>query len=474
MRRMAMTLASLRFQITAVPFIVLAFAMAATLVGMVEHARGRIAAENKSSTELVRAFAQSAVAEALRTDDPLVFLAGTEKRLLPFRHVRVVVSTSVPPLGALQPRLADMDVPEWFSRWMRVDFPVEVLQVASANRLYGYLALVPFPGDEIEEVWEDFRFLSVIGLIQTIAVVLTVWWVVARGLRPIRLLSSGLDQLGRGEFSTSLAPIAVPELRRIGEEFNSLAQSLDRTIHENRTLCARLMSLQESERRHLAHELHDELGPCLFGIRAEASHLARLAQDECAVEAKVVGTHASSIGELANSIQGINRRILETLRPVGVLADLGMKATLGDLVDSWKIRHPGTLWLLDVEDDESVIDEAVCLVVYRTVQESLVNVARHSSATRAEITVRIGNDIELPAVRNERTPTAPCAPPGVRLLIWDNGCGVPPTPRRGLGLLGMAERIRGCGGWVDVYNAPQGGATVDAFIPLAPERRETS
>ena len=115
------------------------------------------------------------------------------------------------------------------------------------------------------------------------------------------------------------------------------------------------------------------------------------------------------------------------LRPVG-LDEFGLEEALQHLVEGWQQQRPDVRYTLAIEADLPPLDEALNIAVFRMVQESLTNVARHSGATAAA--VRLGLD----------------GPTRLLLQVEDNGCGVPPAVRPGLGLTGMRERAELHGG----------------------------
>jgi len=98
-----------------------------------------------------------------------------------------------------------------------------------------------------------------------------------RVLDPLASLSKGMLRLEDGHYATRLQAPKVKELAVITNRFNTLAESLDVAREENSGLYRQLISVQEEERREIANELHDEAGPCLFGITANASSIQTIA-----------------------------------------------------------------------------------------------------------------------------------------------------------------------------------------------------
>jgi two-component system sensor histidine kinase UhpB len=442
---------SLRFRILTLSLAILALWLGIALVGMIHHARQRVTAEVEASMALAHALVEAALVGMADNADPAAALAEFGRRLPHARHVRMAVSgvENDTALAGLQAVLrGESPAPRWFVSLIAAKPALEAMQLGIAGRRFGQVFIAPDPADEVQEIWQEFGFLAASCAALVAAIILSIWWMIGRSLRPIRVLAHGLEQLEQGDFTISVAPIGVAELAPIGEKFNNLARSLDHTIADNRMLCNKLISLRESERKHIAQELHDELGACLFALKAETSCIVAGATQTPPATNEILA-RARSIHDLVHSVQEINRRILDTLRPIA-LKEVGLAAALRDLVDTWQTHHPATRWSLDLrEDDVAALDETVSLVVYRIVQECLTNVARHAQSTAAEISVR----------REEAQ--------RLRVVVRDNGRGISGKQRSGLGLLGIRERVRELGGRVEITGAPGRGVVVDAGIPLA-------
>ena len=128
-----------------------------------------------------------------------------------------------------------------------------------------------------------------------------------------------------GNYQQLIIPSGPPEIRRSSEEANELARTLGRLSHDNRSLLRKIVSLQDDERRDMARELHDELGPLLFGIRANAVALLDDApQDKAELESSVQALVAS-----VEALQQANRRILDRLRPL-YIQELGLEKSIAD------------------------------------------------------------------------------------------------------------------------------------------------
>jgi len=220
-------------------------------------------------------------------------------------------------------------------------------------------------------------------------------------------------------------------------------------LQGNRFLIHKSLAVQEEERRNLARELHDELGQCTTAIQADAEIIHDLSrQRNPAIE-----TSARAILDVSARIYDVVHSMMQRLRP-GVLDDLGLIAALQEELDAWRARHPDIECRFSTAGDLSALGEAINITVYRIVQESLTNIAKHADAN--EVSIRLGRDN---GIEGEHA--------GLLLCISDNGRGMEPDVRsRGLGLIGMRERIEALNGCFTIHSAPGEGMTIEASIPV--------
>ena len=227
----------------------------------------------------------------------------------------------------------------------------------------------------------------------------------------------------------------------LGANAQAQAEAL-RLLEHNRELARQLIAVQESERRALARELHDELGQSCNAIRIEAAYIQR-SNDPKEIEAAAMRAAAA-----AESLYQNVRSLLRRLRPAE-LDELGLVAAIQAMCEAWEERsaiacifhHDGGL------DD---LGEATDTALYRVAQEALSNVIRHASASRVRISLQCD------------------AQGGLHLLVDDDGCGFEPQRgTRGLGLLGAGERAAALGGELRINSAPGHGTRLRMNIPRA-------
>jgi signal transduction histidine kinase len=207
-------------------------------------------------------------------------------------------------------------------------------------------------------------------------------------------------------------------------------------------LSASLVDAQESERRAISRELHDEVGQVLGAVLVDASNLANRIPPEDTIGRRYI----ESIRALTDkSIQSI-RNIALLLRP-SMLDDLGLIPAL-----EWQAREVSRRSSLKVkvqaENVQDSLPDAIRTCVYRIVQEALHNASRHSGAKSAVVKVRqTAGELEL--------------------VVQDDGSGFDPKTTRGLGLLGMEERVKQLGGRLEVTSQPGKGTSLRVTLPVS-------
>ncbi len=255
---------------------------------------------------------------------------------------------------------------------------------------------------------------------------------------PMELYIGCIDVSGEPLYAATLHDIT--ERKRAESECRTLLEG-------NRFLIHKSLAVQEEERRHLARELHDELGQCTTAIQADAELIHDMSQHKD----RRVAASAEAIQAVSARMYDAVHAMMRRLRPT-VLDDLGLVAALQDALRDWRERHPGTELEFSTDGELGDLGEPVNISLYRIVQEALTNVARHAGARR----VRIGL-----SRRGGRGAGQ------VVLDVADDGRGMDPDlPRRGLGLIGMRERVEALHGTLRLETAPGRGLALHVVIPL--------
>jgi signal transduction histidine kinase len=206
-------------------------------------------------------------------------------------------------------------------------------------------------------------------------------------------------------------------------------------------LSARLVDAQEMERRTISRELHDQVGQTLNAVLVEAANLAKRIQAD---DAASLG-YLDNIRKFADSSINSIRDIALLLRP-SMLDDLGLIPAL-----DWQAREvsrrSGMKVSVKAENVPDSLPDEMRTCIYRVVQEALHNVSRHSGAKSAVVTVRQSGG-------------------SLFLSVEDDGNGFDPAQTRGLGMLGMEERVKQLRGQFEVQSTPGKGTILRVTLPL--------
>jgi signal transduction histidine kinase len=239
----------------------------------------------------------------------------------------------------------------------------------------------------------------------------------------------------------AVAILSVSLTRRLEKEYQREHEATLAAKLDLQRLSARLVAAQEEERQSLSRELHDQVGQTLTAIKID---LAR-------AEQSLLPSQSDLIDRLRRARQGaeetleIIRRMSMLLRP-SMLDDLGLSAALG-----WYIKQfsASTSIRVSLNDDGSAdhLPAADKTSLYRIVQETLTNCARHAEARSVHITLASEDHC-------------------YKVQIADDGKGfVPSQTPRGLGLVGIGERVAGMGGLLNLKSAPGAGTQIAISIP---------
>ncbi|WP_442756102.1 ATP-binding protein [Methylocystis sp. JAN1] len=430
------------------------------------HAGPRVRAEAGSNLRLAREFVLTTITSLPDGDNPTPALRRLYANLGSLRHVdiRILDRGVAPPAHwSADDHVNDADPPAWFVKLVDVPPPrVILVPIRVHESEYGNVAIISNPLDELEEVWSDMTWLASISLVVTLAIIVLVLLLVRYSLRPFAALQAGLADLEAGKSGIRIAPRGASEFRNISIALNSLATTLDRVRNENRDLVNQLIQIQDSERKEIARDLHDEAGPCLFSIRAAAASLQE-ALTETSPDHERLRQLSSIVDRACEALQSLFRGLLGRLRPKG-LTELGLEAALKSLFVSWSLGHPEVDLRLMAPHDLSSLDEATAFTAYRVIQESVTNIFRHARATSAQVSVSFGWDSLRDAGEDEAEDV-----PTLTLLIEDNGIGIAEEHRSGMGLLGMRERVQALGGAMKVERRTGGGTRVTVSLPIRDE-----
>lgn len=207
-----------------------------------------------------------------------------------------------------------------------------------------------------------------------------------------------------------------------------------------------LVTAREEERRRLRRDLHDGLGPQLSSQTLTLSAIKKVLRQDPETADKLLSDAIIHAQEAVTDI----RRLVYALRPPA-LDDLGLRGALEEQINQY--RTSGVALMLEAPETLPPLSAAIEMACYRIVQEALTNVVRHAHATRATVSLEVREAF-------------------MRVEVEDNGQGLPPGVRHGVGLSSLHERAEELGGTCFIEVVPTGGTRVSARLPLHREANE--
>jgi len=260
--------------------------------------------------------------------------------------------------------------------------------------------------------------------------------VLARVQTHIELRHLRVDLEAKLKARTSKLETEILERQEIEDELRLSQKKLQ-------NLSAHLEDIREKERARIARELHDEMGQAFTVMKMDIARLS-----ECSnLEDKFLKERLNSLLGVLDQVADTARSISENLRP-GMLDVLGLNAAVQSHVEKYTLCS-GIKCLLTMSHDEFVLDDKLATALFRIVQESLTNVAKHARAQQVEIQI----------FRMEHK---------FLLIIQDDGIGftADACSKNGFGMIGMHERVRSLGGEFVVESNPGCGTRIEVDIPL--------
>ena len=307
-------------------------------------------------------------------------------------------------------------------------------------------------------------------------------------ITPVQALTAATQRIAAGDLDTPLQAQGQDEIGALAYSFDAMRARLKESIAEIQTwnreldarvqertraceqargeivqlyeelqqkerirgeLLRRLFSAQEEERKRISRELHDETCQVLTGLAYALEDTAE------ALPSPDLKPHLERMHDLVNSALAEIHRIILDLRPT-MLDHLGLVPALRWYAEA-QLSELGIRFTIHEQGEPGRMPPAVETALFRVAQEAINNIARHSRATRADFVLDF-------------------APGQVEIWIKDNGKGFDATTvistsehRRGLGLLGMEERMSAVGGRVTIRTTPGDGTTIQLLVPVKEE-----
>jgi signal transduction histidine kinase len=260
-------------------------------------------------------------------------------------------------------------------------------------------------------------------------------------------------------------------LRKSNRKIQDLYHESERMREELSNLSQKMMQIQEEDRLRISRELHDEVGQTLTAISTNLQVVKQdLPSDQPQLQERLAESQA-----LARDVTQCIRRVIRELRPIAI-DELGLLPALAKYVGEFEARSGiHTVFRYDPLEEDLSLNEK--LTIYRIIQESLTNIARHSGASEAHISL-----LERENVRENETEYLTC------VEVSDNGCGMSSKGSHpneangqsfvesqrtgkngmipgGMGLQGMKERVKLLSGSFELASDPQHGTRISIALP---------
>ncbi|WP_170920560.1 sensor histidine kinase [Desulfacinum hydrothermale] len=329
----------------------------------------------------------------------------------------------------------------------------------SQNAALGVLLAVP--KDHVFQDVNTTRIRGLLAILTVTALALIIAWIMGGRVlwTPLTHLVDATDQIASGDLTVrSRLSERRDELGLLARAFNTMAAALEKreqdhlhaqeTIRQNeqrlRRLGIHLQQIREEEQKRLAMEIHDDIGQILTALRFDLSWI----RNHTATEnpEKFQGRIARMFSLLDNGMESVHR-LCGQLRP-RILDDLGLAEAI-----RWQAEEFAKRTGIDCDTqgvDPVDLPTEHALALFRILQESLTNVARHAGARRVE--VRMSAEIGE-----------------IRLVVRDDGRGIDPeacADPGAYGLMSMRERAAALGGSFHAVRHPDGGTVAEARLPL--------
>lgn len=350
------------------------------------------------------------------------------------------------------------------------------------------LELMANPLSEVREVTENLS----VALLALLALTVFVYYSSRRRMRqafaPLSDITRRLQTLESGGSDAEPLPSAdTQELNRMAQSVNHLQMEWARLQSRQLEWMNRLQDLQESERRQIAAELHDELGQQLTALQVDAATLKRI----CATQPDAFAI-AEAVLQNSQTLMHRVRGLLQQLRPSGLDGADDQTAALADslerLMNEWRTRLPDTHLRLSLQLPNHNLPSRLSLAAYRLIQEGLTNAARHANAHSISVEVshavctlqertgdwlmiRIADDGQGMETTAHTAPANATTVQSLSNARLDDTVSAQTPSAEGDGLpRSLRERTKANGGVLTVQTAPGEGYRLDIALPLYAEK----
>jgi two-component system sensor histidine kinase UhpB len=442
---------SLRYRLNLMIALTMLIIIGAGTLFVVHNARRSVVEEVRSSVNMALQLIDAGLARTAENESALMGWLHELSLLEKTRHLHIQVRQ--PPEKIIQlaapGEAEDTAAPGWFVWAVTPALLVGDKQVQRPDGRLIRIGIEANPRDEIEEAWNEARGFLWLMIALAVTVYVLVHVTLGQAFQSVNVILRGLEDVERGDYNKRLEPFQLPEFERIAGAINHMAATLAAARDENRALNRRSLAIQEEERRHIARELHDELGQSISAIRLMAASLRGTG------DSGINGEAVAAIVTICDRLFAVVRDMMRRLRPL-ILDELGLTASLEDMIENWRARNPGVQCRFSGDPAADGRLGEAAIHIFRIVQECLTNISKHADARDVSVCLQ--------------TLSGP-PPERVVLEVNDDGAGFDPArPRAGFGLLGMRERVAGLGGDFRLVTAPGQGVRLRIEIPCGGPR----
>jgi PAS domain S-box-containing protein len=262
------------------------------------------------------------------------------------------------------------------------------------------------------------------------------------GRSQIYQVSFVAEQRGDGEVRGALA------ISRDITLLKETERSLEESNTQLREMARRRETTREEERKYIARELHDDLGQYLTALGLHTSILnLEFADRNPAMQNKL-----EQMLSLVDSTKKVVRNLSQRLRPADL--DMGIETALNELAGQFSAQY-GVSCKLELDKETDRLTDSYGVILYRVLQESLTNIARHAEAHTVEVVLQCRDD-------------------SVFFKVRDDGRGFDPSrvKPKSFGLVGMRERLQAVGGELEICSEARNGTSVVALLPMVGTNKE--
>jgi PAS domain S-box-containing protein len=245
---------------------------------------------------------------------------------------------------------------------------------------------------------------------------------------------------GRGVFTGDKA-IAIEGFFTDISEKKKFEEELKSSLEQQHQLTHYIEKVRENERVVISRELHDDLGQALTAVRIDLGTIKQIVTDKEAI------IKINKVSELVSDTIKTVQRLTSQLRPQ-IIDDLGLESAIEWYTKEYEERNKIRI-ILDLDSGISISPEA-SLIIFRVMQETLTNIARHSKATQVDINLTLIND-------------------DIKFRISDNGIGISEeeiNSKKSFGIISMRERADSLGGIFKIYRGTKCGTVIELFFPI--------